>query len=64
MSLKLLGVVLLIVFGAFIGRRVYRNWGLRTGRFKICPHCGGYYRGDPIYCPHCGEVLKSWSKRR
>ena len=25
----------------------------------LCPHCGKYYEGTPIYCPNCEQPLSS-----
>lgn len=64
MALAILGVILVLVLGALIGRGIYRKRAYRAGRLKRCPHCGGYYQGNPTYCPHCGEVVVRWSGRR
>ncbi len=25
---------------------------------KLCPHCGKYYEGTPIFCPNCGTRIQ------
>jgi rubrerythrin len=64
MTLEILGIVLLVVLGTLIGRKIYQQRAFKAGRLKVCPHCGRYYRGNPTYCPHCGEVVAKWSGRR
>jgi len=64
MSLEILGIVLLIVLGGLIGRKIYQRRAFKAGKLKVCPHCGRYYRGNPTYCPYCGEVVAKWSGRR
>jgi len=64
MTLAILGLILLVVLGALLGRAIYQRRAYRAGKLNRCPHCGRYYKGNPTYCPYCGEVVVKWSGRR